>query len=341
MVETLFSPEVMARYAPVHIILGPHEDDDIHFLGYLDRAIDERLRAKKTGKVGVFFEDASASEDEAELIEGKMAQGTFPSVCSRIAFFRSWQHRLPNLEDKKDCELLQSTTSFMPKFDLKRFAILDKHFESGRLRLLYESTPNEDLAQDNAGQAYDFNLGNVYLYAINGNFDKGLELFKRTIEDAASSDSRRDERFALKIANIAQENDVVDVVGYIGACHTRLGHLLSKKGLVVTRTFADMEDNLIVWSHAEEACRRRELFPYKKLSELDWYRLMVGFVVKQHIIDTVGREHIGVSDQKIIKKGRHIFSEAHLTDMISIKKFESDVRDKGFKVALNKRIKRI
>ncbi len=347
MVEQLRTPEKQKKGSPIHIVYGGHGEEHIEHLHHLDSAIIDKLESKKSGDVVVFVEDAEGSAVRARQIEGSIALGIPPLISIYATFFNERYHSLPDLTTQEGMDKLTSILDDETDFVNSKFNILDKHFiESGRIRLLWESRPDEVVNRAKQGrESPTFNvlmtsLENSLLAVYKGEFDKGLRHYKRGVEILANDGNGREQRLAEKISSVSQENNVTGIVGYIGSSHTKLGHLLSKKGHDVTRTFTEMEDGKMFWDTTNEATRRRQFFPNKKLSGHEWHRLMIGDAIHGALLSQPQEGETGHKDrdQKLIKLSRSILDQLQLNNMKQIREFERGVRQNGFTNAINRRL---
>jgi len=341
--EHVDTPEVKKKRAPIHLVLGNHSDSSVDNLVHLDTAIGESLRKNPSGNVVVFVEDGYALAAQAEVIEQQVAQGYPPSLSFGILEFVNYQLRFPDPTNTKDVNQVMGALAETNKFRLAELKILDKHADqSGRVRLLWEARPNEEAIQEVT--AGTFNRGERYTEAedesveavLVGEFDRGLAVFKPSVEELARDTSKRNDRFAARIATVAEDPDVAAVAGYIGGAHTRLGHILVRKGYDVTRVFPEMENGVLSWGTSVEAIRQREFFPDGALSEVDWHRLMIGVAIQRSIDLLVYAAEEQTGDTMSLKEVLRLtrIGLSGFTDMESIRQFERSVKEKDFMEAL-------
>jgi hypothetical protein len=337
MTETLKSPELNKKGAPIDIIFFRHDDEHVNDLFHLYKSIDLNLRSTSQGNVVVFCEDAISSETRAKQIETDVASGIPPSQSLANALFAEVAHRPPDLKNPKDLEWLDLIRDGDNKFNKLHMGILDKHFiESGRIRVLWEAMPDEEVNKNRDFIINNFKneLAKNFLDVNKGRFKRGLKIFKNAVEKEAELHNDREDRFASRISQATQDENVIAVIGGIGGAHTRLGHILTKNGHTVTKTHTDKEGGLVLFDPANEAIRRKQFFPEKKIPTNEWYHLLISHAIYNFLQFGFSESEIyknqNISEQTIIELSKLHLKGLGLSDTRSIRQFEKKVRQKGF-----------
>lgn len=331
--------EIKKKGAPIHIVYGDHGEDSVDQLAHLDRAIGEMLRNTRAGNVVVFYEDAAASEVRAEDVEDGVKYGDLPSISLVSALFAEKHGRFPDdLEDMVDVyDELENVSAF----NKAKFRIIDKHCkESGRIKVISESRPFDDKVMQEVAagmpfikEKYQTDQNESISAIMNGDFDRGFVLFKRSTEEMAEDVSNRNDRLAEKIASAADDPDTAAVVGCMGAAHTRLGHILERRGYGVSREFSIKEAGNVDFSPADVAVRHREMLPDGEVADVYWYGATVARAILRNLAllaeEAEKRTGDPESYQDVVQSS---FQE--LDDMESIRRLERNVREKGFVTAI-------
>jgi hypothetical protein len=195
-------------------------------------------------------------------------------------------------------------------FSEYELSIINKHAEgSNRIRLIWESMPKarylleEVFGINNSHKNYDSRTKKGLLsFANRGGYV--TREFKKGIRDFAKVNMKREDRMAKRISDAAQDPSVTGVVGYTGHVHTRLGHLLIKRGHKVVSTFAHKEGGITLFDPEKRALRHK-IFLQKDPSDKEWYTFLLGkyLMLKKEleICEASDRVTEEVSHQKCIR----------------------------------------
>ncbi len=332
------SRERPLRRVPVRLFLGEHADYSVPNLSMFDQTLGELLRQHSSKKILVVREDLYASETRARLIEQALDRGFSPSASVRYGLFAEIYRREPGVQDiAKARELFVTVQTKFQKAELK---ILDKHHMNGkRIRFIYETQHDEKRVQRQIlGQDPKKNFPEAELQsssAINrGEFTKGVEIFQKAIDSYFQAYKPRNPRFTEKIIQSAQDNDVLAIVGCLGAVHTAVPRALKKAGFDVSIKFAEKIAGDYLFDPVSSALRYKEFLPEKKLSEYQWYSLTIASALYGAMNDR---------QQNLPKKKRKASQEfildlkkliARMPTMEHFRVLETLVREKGMVEAL-------
>lgn len=323
--------DISQKNKPVHMLYGDHSDEGSYTLSQLDAAIERQLRKTK-GAVVVLVESGDTPTAQAKLIERLVEGGLPPSQGYGISKFMGKNDRMPRWEEPQDMEVIRKTFEEFSLFSYKEMTILDKYVaRDRRVRVLWEDRPQDtftkELSQiDSTEEALIAAIADIE----QGNFDSGLTPFKRHVETFAKDIKARDVRLAERVDIVGQDAAVESFVGFRGSAHSQFTDLLEKEGYAVTATFLDKTEGGVdqLDSPFFKAVKQKVVSPDKDLSEIEWYRAMVGEVIAGHaggLIQFMGQES---DEQTAINLGNKCLSR--LSDMKSIRKFERKVKQYGF-----------
>lgn len=151
-----------------------------------------------------------------------------------------------------------------------------------------DGEPRMDLIfeDEEAGTSYGNdkyrNEGQIILDLANiGNFDDALDLFKKRTKVMAKVCLVREANVIKRISNIEKEGNISHVFIQFGSNHSHLYGQLRQNGLEANRVFLDdSEDSTTHWFDPGGAAIRKCMYRgVESLSELEWYKSMIGDIV--------------------------------------------------------------
>lgn len=328
MAEIVPSPEIVKKGAPISIILGRHEDASIKGLDRLEEALDRSFSGDNSKRKIVFIESGFSSEDKARLIESNVDSGVLPSRSYGIGRFFEVYGRVPDFRSEADERAILDLLSKVSEFDRAELDILDKYFikSNKKIGLLFEYRPNDELRQAQQENTANKRLEiSVASNVVGGDFLRGLEDFKSIVGGRALDFRRRDERLAERIGAAALDDTVSNIIGFRGAGHVLLGEMLVKKGFNVAQSPVAVSNDFM-----DQAISEKYKNAKTELSELEWNRFMLGFVIERvQDFDNYKKSPVGNWGRQEIGSFLSRFKDDN-----SIRKFEKDVDSRGFLQAL-------
>jgi hypothetical protein len=320
---------------PIHVIFGGNDPQHVADLVHLDTAIKERLEKTQTGQVVVFVEDGFASEGSAAQIEQYISRGLPPSISYGVVRFVEENDRKPQLENPQDVNEIFAGLSRIDPFQQQQLEILDNNYKKSdkRVRLLWESRPLEDhesecISLENAA----WNVEQVSFPSVtSGTFKEGLSPFRQYVGFLVDDSQVRDVRLAERVAFTTADTEVVAIVGYRGRDHLVFKELLSQWGYPITASVI-MKDQNVLETPLVDAIQQKTTSP-KELSDEVWYRLLIGSTVHHEMVaEAIQSDRRDITHEQILTVAHEIMDK--LPTMRSIKRFEKEVRRKGFMQAV-------
>lgn len=331
------TPEIPKKGAPIHIILERHDDVRGSSLAQLDRTVREKLRPKESGDIVVFFEASTWPISMGTQIQEGIRAGYSLSESFAITNFIGRYNRLPDLHNQSDIDemiRMYNDDELVHQKTRDTFAVLDEHFPQGkRLRVLFEGIPDEQFDEEMQEHArFEHVRMERYTYVLEGNFDQGIESYKEQQKIRAHNSITREDRFAKRIADASQEDNVIAVVGQIGGAHSRLGDILKEQGHGVIQGYADEDVSTTVDDLGNDIIRKLQKSPEPAISDFEWYRSMIDSVMDDLAATWTKqeKEQPGSTADSLQWIPYVETCKSRLTDMDSIRRFESDIREGDF-----------
>ncbi len=258
---------------------GPKKRVTMIHLIHTDAAAEEHLTPFEQGirdavqrnpeltkKIGVFMEDTSMTAAQTAFINAKISAGSLPSEAMLDWHVKEYQEREngaePYAEDVKRLGEVLSTG-----FYGRAREIADRTFAEypGKLFLISEGhAEHTHVHIDKGPQPQTKRRGFFPKRKAEGPAPKSeeemLEAMKERIVSLSSSLRARDTKIVQNIDEALARDDVAEVVGWVGAVHTPVGHELSRK-YTVKRIFPDKQDGVFFYSPGQQLTRKATMDP--------------------------------------------------------------------------------
>ncbi len=355
MKEVLRNSEKRTKGAPIDIIFGQMDPDELKLL---DKRIDERMRDSSGGKIAVVLAQGKSTEKFSDVFEKAMDNCISPMNAYFLACFAEKNNRLPCPSNPDDLPEILNIALSLDIYTHSLLNILTEKHEkyNGNIRLKFNYV-GEDRNSFNE-YINRFKVNNIKKYESasvfqTGNFDKAVVNFREYVEFSANDVDKSNKKMCAQIAKLADDRDTSAVIVLTELINTRLRSELIKNGYNVSRVFPDKDIVKASWGNfLNRAIRTRLLLPDKEITDMNWYRYMLGYALENYFVElqrTVKQE-ISIFDEnkaeKVEKTSKKDYFEEiknatklariklkSLNTMESIRKFESQVKD-GFEFAI-------
>ncbi len=292
----------------------------------LGQCLEEQLQKYSQGTVLAVIEDTYRPLAVANYIHWTVSDDLQPSLGYAFAC---------HIEDQgKMVESMEELSAYREKLlkeaDLhyrEQLQILDQLFlrYRGRLGVLWEGTPEENLAEEFKNDSgHKIRAKEALQLVDRGNFDEALLLFKKAIISPRDSSEARERRITERILEATKSNNIAGVVGSFGAVHTPIVHSLRSLGFVTTMFFpAKPERQAYIYDPSSIITRALRFFPEREIAELIWFKIMIGDYLYALLMSKDGSQNVNVK--------RFVYETlSRLPNLESIRNFQGKVQEKGF-----------
>lgn len=281
--------------------LGAHDScNKSSVLKSLER-VDEILDLT-SGKVYVLLEGLATAR-ESEIFENRTESGILPNLAYLFMdktdknfssnkgerFLKELTFKIQTGQHPYDAERISRMLG--DDFRSVELAYLDSLFlkymdkkDRSRLGVLIEGTA-DDVEIDLEALKEDDK--EIFKQSMDGNFNTALDLFKKDTQKTASDSLIRENMITNQITDHIK-NGVSAIIARFGSNHTGIYHRLSRQGINnLSRVFIDNKDkkNQYYFEPMSVVIRKIMNQGAGSLSELDWYRGLIGHTVFQFLYE--------------------------------------------------------
>lgn len=334
MSEDQQGPEVLIR-------LGHHEPKSIPTLDTLTSRAKGIIQNNSQGKVYFFVENAYFPQSASKEITKQVDDGLPAShMYYRIQYIHEFgkQPTIPELlkymqkisndpENQFQLEELQMITDLQKE---TRPTLKDKP----RVGLVIESRPDDEVNNAlTARRKLDEDFTELELQMFKGDFDRALPFFKSSRAYLANNSLVREKRIVQDIEAILGKKDTLAVIGTLGSVHTGVHQTLRKHGYNSRYEFLESELGQYIYDPGSGILRKYMIKGKETITDLQWYQAMIGSAIYNYLdrVTTLSPDP-RYSRQDIVKISHVVTSQ--IKDMETVKRFEKDVKDKGFEEAV-------